>query len=224
MGWIEFRYPISELSFSLLSSSFEVFELKFGMLCSFCPYQFVVLVHSSHYFEHQWSYCSPSLLWSLGMYRVLPLVCLMAFCVFIGSSTTTATMTATTASIAICTTWVLWSKWYMKHTQFCALTLQFLEFTSRMWMKSLKFELTIQPVWGHILHWLEQELYSRQIKCCELCKFVVVRMIPLIYLTWQLQSWSVELLAQSLAGQLEPSSFLQTLLAVPCTLQAVLKA
>jgi len=59
------------------------------------------------------------------MYRVLPLVCLMAFCVFSGSSTTTATMTATTASIAICTTWLLWSKWCMKHTLFCALTLQF---------------------------------------------------------------------------------------------------
>jgi hypothetical protein len=39
-------------------------------------------------------------------------------------------------------------------------------------MKSLKFELTIKPVWGHILHCLEQELYSRQIKCCEVCKFV----------------------------------------------------
>lgn len=39
-------------------------------------------------------------------------------------------------------------------------------------MKSLKFELTIKPLWGHILHCLEQELYSKQIKCYEVCKFV----------------------------------------------------
>ena len=114
-----FGYPISEQS-RLLTSSLIFLQLKLGMLCSFCPYQFVVHVHSSRQFEHQRSECLLYLLWRLGMYRVLPLVYLMDFYVFSGSSTTTATTTTTTAAIAICTTWVLWSK-CMKHSLFCAL-------------------------------------------------------------------------------------------------------
>lgn len=104
------------------------FQLKFGMLYSFCPFQFVVHVYSFRQFEHQGSECLLYLLWRLGMYRVFPLVCLKAFYVFSRSSTT---MTATTAAIAICTTWVLWSK-FMKHSLFCALTLQFPGFTNHI--------------------------------------------------------------------------------------------